>query len=190
MASIVDKVKTTVAENFGGSSHSAVSKEEQFSIDNVPDLTGKVAVVTGGSEGIGYACTHTLLSRNVAHLYILSVSEEVVSGAVEAIRSDMGASAAERVTWLHCDLSDWPRVAEVAFEIAKKTDRLDILINNAARGVMTYQLTDYGVDRHMALNRKLCPTTSISPSIPFSKLTPSPNQTWVTQSLPPISSPP
>lgn len=34
----------------------------------------------------------------------------------------------------------------------KENDRLDILINNAARGIMTYQLTDYGVDRHMAVN--------------------------------------
>ena len=42
MASIIDKVKTTVAENFGGASHAAVSKEDQFSIDEVPDLSGKV----------------------------------------------------------------------------------------------------------------------------------------------------
>jgi NAD(P)-dependent dehydrogenase (short-subunit alcohol dehydrogenase family) len=40
----------------------------------------------------------------------------------------------------------------VADEIKKGTDRLDILINNAGRGVMAYQLTDYGVDRHMAMN--------------------------------------
>jgi NAD(P)-dependent dehydrogenase (short-subunit alcohol dehydrogenase family) len=43
-------------------------------------------------------------------------------------------------------------VAETAKDIASKTDRLDILILNAARGIMTYQLTDYGVDRHMAVN--------------------------------------
>ena len=152
MASIVDKAKNSVAENFGGIAHSIVSEDKQFSVEAVPDLSGKVAVVTGGSEGIGYACTHTLLSRNAAHVYILSMSKEVVDGAVEAIRSEMGDSAANRVTWFQCDLGDWPTTASIASKIASKTDRLDILINNAARGIMTYELTDYGVDRHMAVN--------------------------------------
>lgn len=51
-----------------------------------------------------------------------------------------------------CDLSDWKQTAQVASDIAKQIDRIDIFINNAARGIMTQQLTDYGVDRHMALN--------------------------------------
>lgn len=49
-------------------------------------------------------------------------------------------------------MGDWKRVKEVAEQIKNDTDRLDILVNNAARGIMTYQLTDYGVDRHMAVN--------------------------------------
>ena len=56
------------------------------------------------------------------------------------------------MNWKQCDLSDWRRVKEVAGEIMKENNRLDILINNAARGVTTYEVTDYGVDRHMALN--------------------------------------
>lgn len=49
-------------------------------------------------------------------------------------------------------MSDWKRVLEVAKQIRESTDRLEILINNAARGIMSFQLTDYGVDRHMALS--------------------------------------
>ena len=49
-------------------------------------------------------------------------------------------------------MGDWKRVTEAAKQIRNETDRLDILINNAARGIMTYQLTDYGLDRHMAVN--------------------------------------
>lgn len=56
MATIVDGIKSTIAENFGGASHSAVDPQYQFSLDEVPDQTGKVAVITGGSEGIGYGC--------------------------------------------------------------------------------------------------------------------------------------
>jgi NAD(P)-dependent dehydrogenase (short-subunit alcohol dehydrogenase family) len=115
-------------------------------------LTGKVAVVTGGSEGIGYGCTYTLLKHNIAKVYILSLSEDVVKGAKGAIGSELGQEAAEKAEWLQCDMSDWKRVKEVAEQIKNSTDRLDILINNAGRGIMTFQLTDYGVDRHMAVN--------------------------------------
>jgi hypothetical protein len=49
-------------------------------------------------------------------------------------------------------MADWKGVAETSKKIAKETDRVDILINDAARGIMTYQLTDYGVDRHSQSN--------------------------------------
>jgi NAD(P)-dependent dehydrogenase (short-subunit alcohol dehydrogenase family) len=133
-------------------SHSLASPEHQFSLDEVPDLTGKVAIVTGGSEGIGYGCTHTLLSHNISKLFILSLSQEVVDGALNSISSEMGPEAARKVTWLKCDMGDWKAVARTAKEIASQTDRVDILICNAGRGIMTYQLTDYGLDRHMAVN--------------------------------------
>lgn len=124
----------------------------QFSLEQTPDQTGKVAVVTGGSEGIGYGVSYTLLQHNIAKLYILSLSAEVVKSAKEAVAQDLGQAVADKTVWIQCDLSDWKRVMEVAEEIKQSTDRLDILVNNAARGIMTYQLTDYGVDRHMALN--------------------------------------
>ncbi|KAI0158562.1 retinol dehydrogenase 12 [Pestalotiopsis sp. NC0098] len=146
----MEAIKNTIGENFGGPAQKLST--HQFSLDDVPDLTGKVAVVTGGSEGIGFGCTYTLLKHNISKLYILSVSEEVVKGAKGAIAKDLGPEAADKTHWIQCDLSDWKRAKDVAEQIKKENDRLDILINNAARGIMTYQLTDYGVDRHMAVN--------------------------------------
>jgi NAD(P)-dependent dehydrogenase (short-subunit alcohol dehydrogenase family) len=148
-------VKNTIAENLGNQilgSHSLAPEDQQFSLEEVPDLSGKVALVTGGSEGIGYGCTHTLLSRNVSKLFILAKSGDIAADAVNAITQEMGKEKADRVHFIECDLSDWEQTGKVAFEIAKKTDRLDILINNAARGIMTYQLNKFGVDLHMATN--------------------------------------
>ena len=152
MSSLIDTVKSTVAENLGGNSHSLVPEHQQFSLEEVPDQSGKVAIVTGGSEGIGYGCTHTLLKKNIRHLFIISTSEDVAEDAIKAIGEEMGEETAKKVTWLQCDLSDWSKVKETADKIASSTDRIDILIGNAGRGIMTYQLTDLGVDRHMALN--------------------------------------
>ncbi|KAK0514852.1 hypothetical protein JMJ35_002231 [Cladonia borealis] len=149
----MEAIKQTVAQNMGvGGAHTLVPEDQQFDLDQTPNLKGKVAVITGGSEGIGYGCSHTLLSHGIEKLFILSVSEEVVSNSLKAIEEEMGAETAKKVTWLQCDLSDWKKTKETADKIAKSTDRIDILINNAARGIMTYQLTDYGVDRHMAMN--------------------------------------
>lgn len=150
----MEYVKKTIAENLGIiDPNKLVPENEQFSLDAVPDLSGKVAVVTGGSEGIGYGCTHTLLSHNISKLFILSPKKEIIDGALEALRSEMGAGAANKVKWLQCDLSNWKQTADVAFQITQETDRLDILINNAARGIMTFQLADSnGIDLHMALN--------------------------------------
>ncbi|OTB13073.1 hypothetical protein K445DRAFT_320263 [Daldinia sp. EC12] len=164
----MDTIKNTIGENLGGKAHGITT--HPFSLDQVPDLTGKVAVVTGGSEGIGYGCTHTLLKHNIAKVYVLSISEDAVKGAKEAIAKELGQAAADRTQWIQCDLSDWKRVKEVAEEITRDSDRLDILINNAGRGIMTYQLTEYGVDRHMAVNH-IGPVVLTSCLLPLMKRT-------------------
>lgn len=146
----MEAVKQAVAQNLGGAAHKAAPESQQFALEQVPSLSGKVAVITGGSEGIGYACSHTMLAHDIKKIFILSVSKDVIDGAVDAVKEEMGQEAAEKIVWLQCDLSDWKAVKETADKIAKQTDRIDIMINNAGRGIMTYQLTDYGVDRHVS----------------------------------------
>lgn len=51
MSSVVDAAKSTLAQNLGGAAHQMAPAHTQFALDDVPDQTGKVAVVTGGSEG-------------------------------------------------------------------------------------------------------------------------------------------
>jgi NAD(P)-dependent dehydrogenase (short-subunit alcohol dehydrogenase family) len=124
----------------------------QFKLDECPDLSDKVAVVTGGSEGIGFGVTYTLLKHNISKLYILSVSKEVVEGAKDVMAKELGQDKADRTVWIQCDLADWMRVKEVAENIKRDAPRLDILVNNAGRGIMPAEMTSYGVDRHMAVN--------------------------------------
>lgn len=166
----MDYIKNTIAENFGGAAQHIVSEDKQFSLTEVPDLTDKVAIVTGGSEGIGYGCTHTLLSKNIKKLFILSLHQDIVDGALDSLRSEMGEAAASKVVWLKCDLSDWKAVTLAADKIAQQTDRIDILVCNAARGIMTYQLSVYGVDLHMALNH-MGHTVLVSHLLPILKKT-------------------
>ena len=50
----METVKNTIAENLGKiiPGNEMASKEGQFSLDQVPDLTGKVYIVTGGNSGM------------------------------------------------------------------------------------------------------------------------------------------
>jgi NAD(P)-dependent dehydrogenase (short-subunit alcohol dehydrogenase family) len=140
-------IKRLLAENLGGSFHLLTSKDQSFSLDEVPDLRGRVGIVTGGTEGVGFACTYTLLSRNISRLFILSVSQEKAEDALNMIEEKLGSKARQAVGWKQCDLSDWEQTVHVAREISKKTDRLDIVINNAARGVMTRKIAaSNGID--------------------------------------------
>ena len=154
MQNIKEGIQTTISENLGKvvPGNENAPKDSQFSLDQVPDLTGKVAVVTGGSEGIGYGVTHTLLSHNISKLFILSIDKGITDDAKKAIASELGEDAAQKVEWYECDLADWEATGKTALDIASKTDRIDILVNNAGRGIMTYQVADVGVDLHMAVN--------------------------------------
>ncbi|KAK4175045.1 putative oxidoreductase bli-4 mitochondrial precursor [Triangularia setosa] len=150
VSNTMQKLGDTLAENFGGAFTKLGSR--QFKLDDCPDLTGKVGVVTGGSQGIGFGVAYTLLKHNISKLYIISVNEEVFQGAKTVIADELGQDKADRMFWMKCDLSDWRRVKEVAEIIKRTNDRLDILVNNSGRGIMSAELTSYGVDRHMAVN--------------------------------------
>jgi NAD(P)-dependent dehydrogenase (short-subunit alcohol dehydrogenase family) len=108
--------------------------------------------VTGGSQGIGYGCTRTLLEHNISKLFIISQSPDGATDAIKSIREEMGDSVSTKVQWKNCNLGHWKAVLQIADEIKSTTDRIDILINNAARGIMTAQIIPYGVDEHMAIN--------------------------------------
>jgi len=149
----METIKNTLAENFGGSAHNLAGGSHAFSLDDVPDLSGKVALVTGGSEGIGFGCTHTLLKHGISKLFIVSQRKEVIEEAYKAVDEELGAGTSKKIVWLQCDLSDWERTANIAKEISDQIDRLDIQINNAGRGIMTQQFAETnGIDLHMAAN--------------------------------------
>ena len=89
------------------------------------DLTGRVAIVTGGSDGIGRATSELLASRD-AHLVILARGVEKLEATKSAI-DDAGGSAE-----IHSiDLSDAEGYAALVAKIAADHGRLDMLVNNA-----------------------------------------------------------
>lgn len=82
------------------------------------------------------------------------MSEEIISKAKDAFSKDeeLPKDAAGRIVWKQCDLTDWQHVQQVGREITNETDRLDIFIANAAKGIMKHALDRHGIDYHMSIN--------------------------------------
>ena len=89
------------------------------------NLSGKVAVVTGGGSGIGQAIS-TLFGRQGAQVVVLDRDVETARATAAAIVSSGG-----RADVAVCDVSDAADVKSTFDTIVGQTRRLDILINNA-----------------------------------------------------------
>ena len=95
------------------------------------DLAGKVALVTGGSRGIGAAVARALASAgaDVAITYLNSRQ------AAENVAAEMRATGA-RTRSVRADQADPAAAAAVVRQVADELGRLDILVNNAAVAVL------------------------------------------------------
>ncbi|KAL4970175.1 NAD(P)-binding protein [Aspergillus stella-maris] len=101
---------------------------------DIPDLTGKVAVVTGATSGVGHETATVLYSKN-ATVYIAARSAEKGDKAIEYIKSSPECAGSRgRLTFLALDLSDLTSIKASAERFLEREERLDILIHNA--GVM------------------------------------------------------
>jgi NAD(P)-dependent dehydrogenase (short-subunit alcohol dehydrogenase family) len=90
------------------------------------DLTGRTALVTGGSKGIGQAIARGLAQAG-ADLFLCSRQEQPLKAAAEAIRNATGV----RVEYATADMADRTAVSRVADEAVQRLGKVDILVNNA-----------------------------------------------------------
>jgi 3-oxoacyl-[acyl-carrier protein] reductase len=89
-------------------------------------LAGKVALVTGGSRGIGAAAARALADQGADVAISYSASPDKAEAVVGELKSKGGKAVA-----LRADQSDPAQVEELVKAVAKRFGRLDILVNNA-----------------------------------------------------------
>lgn len=66
--------------------------KSQFSIDDIPDLSGKVVIVTGGNAGVGKETVYALLRKN-AKVYMASRSRSRAEPAIAELKKSTGKEA-------------------------------------------------------------------------------------------------
>jgi NAD(P)-dependent dehydrogenase (short-subunit alcohol dehydrogenase family) len=100
---------------------------EVSSFPRYPEMQGKVALVTGGSSGIGLA-TAMAFTREGATVIMASRNEKRAQAALKAI------SKKEAVSWIGCDVSSGAQVEKLCATIGRRHGRLDYAFNNGGSG--------------------------------------------------------
>lgn len=127
------------------------------------DLTGKVALVTGGSKGLGQAMAAGLASAG-ADLALISRTADEVQQTAQQIAQDFG----HRTIGIAADVTDPEAVEGLVHETLKTYGKIDILINNAGLNIrgaideLTYEqfreVQKVNVDGLWLVTRAVVPT--------------------------------
>ena len=115
-------------------------------------LKGRVALVTGGSRGIGKMIAAGFLAQGAAKVYITARK----AGPCEATAKELTAEYGGECIALPIDISTMAGIEMLAAEIRKREPKLDILVNNAgaAWGADFDEFPESGWDKVMNLNLK------------------------------------
>jgi NAD(P)-dependent dehydrogenase (short-subunit alcohol dehydrogenase family) len=122
------------------------------SIAALHDLTGKVAVVTGGSRGIGRAIVAALAEAG-ADVVIASRKLD----ACEAAAAEVRAATGRRAVPVACHVGRWADCDRLVAESLARLGRLDVLVNNAGMSPLYESLdkvTEELYDKTLAVNLK------------------------------------
>jgi NAD(P)-dependent dehydrogenase (short-subunit alcohol dehydrogenase family) len=135
---------------------------------DIPDLTGRTAVVTGANGGLGLQ-TALALAGAGAHVVLAARDPSKTEAAQKRIRATHPAASLEVVP---LDLGDLSVVATAASTVLAGHERVDLLVNNAGVMAMPQRTTvdgfemQFGVDHlgHWALTAQLLPALLRAPA--------------------------
>jgi retinol dehydrogenase-12 len=125
---------------FSGFYQTLFPGKSHFTVDDIPDLSGRVAIVTGGNSGIGFEIAKALLEHN-AKVYLASRNAVRVQEAVERLEAETG----NRAVPLIVELTKMASVKAAAEEFLAQEKALHMLFNNAGMSGRN-KLTEDGYD--------------------------------------------
>lgn len=139
----------------------------EWTTEQIGDLSGKVAVVTGANSGLGLEITRVLAGHG-AHVIMACRNQEKATAAAQQVRAEVADARLELVT---LDLADLASVGDAAAHIAAHHTAVDLLVNNA--GLMAVDdsrtadgfETQFGVNHlgHFAFTADLWPVVKAAP---------------------------
>eukprot|EP01062_Namystynia_karyoxenos_P020853 TRINITY_DN17902_c0_g1_i1.p1 TRINITY_DN17902_c0_g1~~TRINITY_DN17902_c0_g1_i1.p1 ORF type:complete len:398 (+),score=134.80 TRINITY_DN17902_c0_g1_i1:86-1195(+) len=119
-----------------------------FTHDQIPQLKGKTAVVTGANTGLGYSSA-LFLARAGARVVVACRSVKRCEDAAARIRANHSEAA---VTPMQLDLASFKSVRDFAAKLRRQIDRIDTLMLNAGVSWLPYQHSEDGIEITFQVN--------------------------------------
>lgn len=119
-----------------------------WTTNDIPDLTGRTAVVTGANGGLGLETARALAGAG-AHVVMAARNPEKTAGARESILGSHPGASLEAVP---LDLGSLASVREAADRILAGHERIDILVNNAGVMAVPERRTEDGFEMQLGVN--------------------------------------
>ena len=120
----------------------------KWTVNDIPDLSGKTAIVTGANSGIGFEAAKEF-ARKGAEIILACRSMEKGKNAATTIRAEIPDAKLKPMV---LDLNALKSVRAFADEFNATYTRLDVLLNNAGIMMVPYGKTEDGFERQLGTN--------------------------------------
>ncbi|KAI6777975.1 Short-chain dehydrogenase [Emericellopsis cladophorae] len=118
-------------------------------VKDMPDLLGKVAVVTGATSGIGFHTVKHLAAKGAKVYFTARNEAKARKTQGEQLKLNPELSA-EQLPWLLVDFEEIESAARAAELLGSKEDKVDILVNNAGGPPRALEHSSAGWEKSMA----------------------------------------
>lgn len=118
----------------------------KWTTKHIPDLTGKVIIVTGGNSGLGFESVKAFAQKGAE---VILASRSVENG--ENAKNQLG-EVKGKIAVMQLDLSDFESIKKFADKVKEKVSKLDVLLNNAGIMMTPYFTTKDGLEAQNGIN--------------------------------------
>src|SRR5438874_2629004 len=122
--------------------------QQKWTANDMPDLTGKVAIVTGANSGLGFETARGLARKN-AQVVLACRDQKKGETALQKLRQEFPAVRLELIL---LDLADLDSIHRFVETFKQRYSRLDILCNNAGIMAIPRRTTKQGFELQFGTN--------------------------------------
>ncbi|KAH8896098.1 oxidoreductase [Thozetella sp. PMI_491] len=116
---------------------------------DIPDLSGRVFLITGGTSGLGLGVFENLAAHSPQHIFITGRNTAKGSETIKRVQTKFPGVPA---SFIECDLADLASVQVASQKVLASTSRLDILICNAGIMARPPTVTKDGYEEQFQVN--------------------------------------
>ena len=121
---------------------------ENWTAKNIPELSGKIIIITGANSGIGFESAREF-TRKGAEVIVASRDPTKANRAILKIQQEIPEA---KLKFIELNLASLESIRKFAEEFKSNYDRLDILLNNAGIMLIPYRKTIDGFENMIGTN--------------------------------------